>query len=43
MAKTSQDIIGKWCIRNDDGVLAITYEDNLKSYNETFFNRVCMR
>ena len=41
MVKTNQGIIGEQCIRNDDGVLAVTYEDKKmawKSYHEKLFN-----
>ena len=40
MVKTNQDIIGEQCIRNDDGVLAVSDEDKKiawKSYYEDLF------
>ena len=41
MVKTNQDIIGKQCIRDDNGVLAVSDEDKKmtwKSYHEKLSN-----
>ena len=43
--KTNQDTIGEQCIRNDDGVLAVTGENkkmDQKSCHEKLLNGVCM-
>ena len=37
MVKTNQNIVGEQCIRNDDGVLALSEDDNkiaVKNYHE---------
>ena len=41
IAKTYSDIIGEECIRNDDGVLAVSDEDkkiDWRSYHERILN-----
>ena len=41
LVKTNQDIIGKQCIRNDDGVFTVSDKDKkiaCKNYRERFLN-----